>query len=158
MTFMSHIIYHVVQDQVPVPPFEYSTSILMLEGSPQEESRGGSAKGNGSTDVTQCGEFLGVAGPKVRSHGWKYLTGSIAPSTVVSTGKSPTPLVPPASSSDDASGPFLLIGAPGNMELLRPFHKATLLHRLLFLFPCQAQHSIPYSSILHLYSSFAKPP
>jgi len=47
--------------------------------------------------------------PKVRSHGHKYLTGSVAPSTVVSTGKSPTPLLPPASSSDDASGPFLLI-------------------------------------------------
>ncbi len=38
MTFMSHIIYHVVQDQVPVPPFEYSTSILMLEGARKKKA------------------------------------------------------------------------------------------------------------------------
>jgi len=75
-TFMSHIIYHVVQDHVTVPPFEYSTLILMLEGSPQEESSGGAAKGSGSTDVTQCGQFLGVAGPKLEVTGTSTLPGA----------------------------------------------------------------------------------
>jgi len=130
----------------------------MTEGSAQEESSGGPAKGSGSTDVTQCGEFLGVAGPKSEVTGKSTLPYREHSAINVSAGKSAPPLLPLASACDDAPGPFLLTRAPEKMELLRPFHKATSVHRLLSLFPCQAQHSIPYSIILHLYSSFAKPP